>query len=54
VVLATQAGKRSVPVNTISPDAARTEEFEQMIGALARRRRWTKRRCGRSSTSVAR
>jgi NAD(P)-dependent dehydrogenase (short-subunit alcohol dehydrogenase family) len=37
-VLAIEAGKHNIRVNTISPGATRTAEFEEMIGALARRR----------------
>lgn len=35
-VLAIEAGKHNIRVNTISPGATRTEEFEEMINALAR------------------
>ncbi len=37
-VLAIEAGKHNIRVNTISPGATRTEEFEEMITALAHRR----------------
>jgi len=37
-VLAIEAGKHNIRVNTISPGATRTKEFEEMIAALARRR----------------
>ncbi len=36
-VLAIEAGKHNIRVNTISPGATRTEEFEEMITALANR-----------------
>ena len=37
-MLAIEAGKHSIRVNTISPGATRTKEFEEMIAALAKRR----------------
>jgi NAD(P)-dependent dehydrogenase (short-subunit alcohol dehydrogenase family) len=37
-VLSIEGGKHDIRVNTISPGATRTEEFEQAIGALARTR----------------
>jgi NAD(P)-dependent dehydrogenase (short-subunit alcohol dehydrogenase family) len=36
-VLAIEAGKHNIRVNTISPGATRTEEFEDMINALAKK-----------------
>ncbi|NIN67284.1 MAG: SDR family oxidoreductase, partial [Anaerolineae bacterium] len=37
-LLAIEAGKHNIRVNTISPGATRTKEFEEMITALAHRR----------------
>lgn len=40
-VLAIEAGKHNIRVNTISPGATRTPELEEMIAALAKRRGMT-------------
>jgi len=58
-VLAIEAGKHSIRVNTISPGATRTPEFEEMITALAKRRgltaedMWRKLKASNSLNRIA-
>jgi NAD(P)-dependent dehydrogenase (short-subunit alcohol dehydrogenase family) len=58
-VLAIEAGKYNIRVNTISPGATRTKEFEEMITALAKRRgiteeeMWRKLKASNSLNRIA-
>ncbi|HUS69887.1 MAG TPA: SDR family oxidoreductase [Anaerolineae bacterium] len=58
-VLAIEAGKHNIRVNTISPGATRTKEFEEMIEALAERRgmsaeeMWRKLKAANSLNRIA-
>ncbi len=58
-VLAIEAGKHNIRVNTISPGATRTKEFEEMITALANRRgiteeeMWRKLKASNSLNRIA-
>ena len=58
-VLAIEAGKHNIRVNTISPGATRTKEFEEMITALAHRRgiteedMWRKLKASNSLNRIA-
>ena len=58
-VLAIEAGKHNIRVNTISPGATRTKEFEEMITALAKRRgiaeqeMWRKLKASNSLNRIA-
>jgi hypothetical protein len=59
LVLVIEAGQHSIWVNTVSPGATPTEELDQMIGALARRRGlneeevWKKPRVNNSPNRIA-